>query len=143
MRSDGFDLERFVSAQADSYQRVLAELTGGKKQSHWMWYIFPQIAGLGRSDMTQRYAIQSLAEAVAYRQHPILGPRLLTCCGLVVAVEGKTALEILGSGIDVQKFQSSMTLFALTADGESVFSAALDNYFAGVADARTLALVQR
>ncbi|POZ51509.1 DUF1810 domain-containing protein [Methylovulum psychrotolerans] len=143
MRSDGFDLERFVSAQADSYQRVLAELTGGKKQSHWMWYIFPQIAGLGRSDMAQRYAIQSLAEAVAYRQHPILGPRLLTCCGLVVAVEGKTALEILGSGIDVQKFQSSMTLFALTADGESVFSAALDNYFAGEADTQTLVLLRK
>jgi uncharacterized protein (DUF1810 family) len=108
--TDRFDLQRFVDAQAPVYPRVLAELRQGRKQSHWMWFIFPQIAGLGHSPMAQRFAIASRAEALAYLGHGVLGSRLRECTALVNAVEGRTINEILGSPDDL-KFRSSMTLF--------------------------------
>lgn len=135
---DPFNLQRFVEAQAPVYERVRAELRNGRKQSHWMWFIFPQIAGLGHSAMAQRYAILSLREAEAYLQHPVLGPRLRECTRLVVQVEGKSALEILGSPDDM-KFHSSMTLFARAAPDEALFNACLDKYFDGRDDALTIA----
>jgi uncharacterized protein (DUF1810 family) len=129
-------LERFVRAQEGVYPRALAELKAGKKQSHWMWFIFPQIAGLGHSAMAQMYAIQSLKEAHAYLAHPLLGPRLRECCQAVMAVEGKSAHDIFGSPDDL-KFRSSLTLFDLASPND-IFSAALDKYFSGDADPLTL-----
>ncbi len=117
--------------------RVLEELKSGHKQSHWMWFVFPQLAGLGHSAMAQRYALADLAEARAYLAHPVLGPRLKQCTELVLAVEGKTANDIFGSPDDL-KFRSSMTLFARAAPDERPFRAALDRYFDGEADALTL-----
>ena len=117
--------------------RVLAELAAGHKQSHWMWFVFPQIAGLGHSAMAQRYAIADLDEARAFLAHPILGPRLKQCTELVLAVQGKSAHEIFGSPDDL-KFRSSMTLFAAAAPGEKIFRAALDKYFSGKGDRLTL-----
>src|SRR3974390_3102694 len=108
--TDPFDLERFVDAQAPVYRQVLSELSHGRKQSHWMWFVFPQLAGLGHSAMAQRYALSSRKEAVAYLGHAILGPRLQECTALVNAVEGQTIRQILGSPDDL-KFRSSMTLF--------------------------------
>src|SRR5690242_13482237 len=108
---DPFDLQRFVDAQANVYARVVTELSAGRKQSHWMWFIFPQVAGLGFSAMAQRYAISSRKEAAAYLAHDILGPRLVECTRLVLAVQGKTIHAILGSPDDL-KFRSSMTLFS-------------------------------
>jgi uncharacterized protein (DUF1810 family) len=137
--NDPFDLKRFVDAQASVYQRVVAELSGGRKQSHWMWFIFPQLAGLGFSEMAQRYAIASYDEAIAYLKHDILGPRLLECTALVNAVEGRTIREILGSPDDL-KFHSSMTLFA-TVSSDPAFPAAIAKYYGGVADRRTLELL--
>ncbi len=136
---DPFDLQRFVDAQAPVYDCVLAELGRGRKTSHWMWFIFPQLAGLGRSAMAERYAIRSVAEARAYLDHPILGPRLLSCVRQVNAVEGASITQILGSPDDV-KFQSSLTLFALAAADQAIFRGALDKYFGGSEDAATLAL---
>jgi len=124
------NLERFVEAQAPVYDRALAELKAGRKQSHWMWFVFPQITGLGRSPMAQHYAIQNLAEARAYLAHPLLGTRLRECIRAVLDVEGKTAREIFGSPDDL-KFRSSMTLFAHAAPGEELFRAALEKYFDG------------
>jgi uncharacterized protein (DUF1810 family) len=135
---DPFHLQRFVDAQAPVYERVRAELRNGRKQSHWMWFIFPQIAGLGRSAMAQRYAIASLEEAEAYWKHPVLGARLRECTNLMVQVDGRSAYEILGSPDDM-KFHSCMTLFARAAPDEKVFGAALDKYFDGRADASTIA----
>ena len=137
--NDPFDLKRFVDAQAPVYQRVVAELSRGRKQSHWMWFIFPQLAGLGFSEMAQRYAITSRDEVVAYLEHDILGPRLLECTALVNAVEGKTIREILGSPDDL-KFRSSMTLFAAVSS-DPAFPAAIGKYHGGVADRRTLELL--
>jgi uncharacterized protein (DUF1810 family) len=137
--SDPFDLARFVDAQAPVYRQVVAELSRGRKQSHWMWFIFPQLAGLGSSAMAQRFAIASRAEAIAYLKHDILGPRLLECTRLVNAVEGKTIREILGSPDDL-KFRSSMTLFA-AASSAPEFAAALKKYYGGEADPRTLELL--
>ena len=134
--TDPFDLNRFVQAQEAVSSAVVRELAQGRKQSHWMWFIFPQVAGLGFSAMSQRYAIGSRAEARAYLAHPILGPRLVECTGLVLAVNGRTIHAILGSPDDT-KFRSSMTLFA-TASDNPVFEAALDKYFAGERDAATL-----
>src|ERR1700677_1361041 len=119
--SDGFGLQRFVDAQAGVYERARDELREGRKRSHWMWFIFPQIAGLGFSAMAQRYAIASLDEARAYLRHPILGPRLEECTRLVVAVSGRTATEILGSPDDM-KFCSSMSLFAQAAPDRPIFA---------------------
>lgn len=135
---DPFDLQRFVAAQAPVYERVRAELKNGRKQSHWMWFIFPQIAGLGHSPMAQRYAISSLREAEAYVKHAILGPRLLECTHLLVQVEGKSARVILGSPDDM-KFRSCMTLFVHAAPEERLFRDALDKYFDGTEDPLTVA----
>ncbi len=136
--SDIFDLERFVSAQAPVYPRVVLELRAGRKQSHWMWFIFPQIAGLGFSAMAQKYSIGSRAEAVAYLDHPVLGPRLRECTRLVNAVAGKDIHAILGSPDDM-KFKSSMTLFAKIAADNADFAAALRKYYEGELDAETIA----
>jgi uncharacterized protein (DUF1810 family) len=137
--SDRFDLARFVDAQAPVYRQVVAELSRGRKQSHWMWFIFPQLAGLGFSAMAQRFAIASRDEAIAYLRHDVLGPRLLECTRLVNAVEGKTIREILGSPDDL-KFCSSMTLFAAVSSAPE-FPAGLKKYYGGEADVRTLELL--
>jgi uncharacterized protein (DUF1810 family) len=136
--ADPFDLQRFVDAQAPVYEQVRRELTVGRKQSHWMWFIFPQIAGLGQSPMSVRFAIASLEETKAYLAHPVLSPRLKECARLALDVEGKTAREIFGS-IDELKFRSSMTLFARAAPDEELFQRCLDKYFAGNPDPATLA----
>jgi uncharacterized protein (DUF1810 family) len=139
--TDPFDLQRFVDAQAPVYRRVLAELRQGQKQSHWIWFIFPQLAGLGHSPMAQRFAIGTREEAVAYLGHGVLGPRLSECTALVNAVEGRTIREILGSPDDL-KFCSSMTLFgAVSSDPE--FAEALRKFHGGTPDRRTLALLAR
>jgi len=137
--TDPFDLQRFLDAQAPIYPRVVDELRRGQKQTHWMWFVFPQLAGLGHSAMAQRFAIGSREEAVAYLGHGVLGPRLRECTALVTAVEGRTAREILGSPDDL-KFQSSMTLFgAVSSDPE--FSAAIAKFYGGRPDQRTLDLL--
>jgi uncharacterized protein (DUF1810 family) len=136
--SDPFHLQRFVDAQASVYNHVLAELRDGRKLSHWMWFIFPQIAGLGSSPMAQHYAISGRAEAEAYLAHPTLGPRLRECTGLVNQVHNRTISDIFGYPDDL-KFRSSITLFRSVAPGEAVFSASLDKYFAGEPDPATLA----
>ncbi|HJR20258.1 MAG TPA: DUF1810 domain-containing protein [Dongiaceae bacterium] len=138
MSGDPFDLQHFVDAQAPVYDRVRAELKNGRKQSHWMWFIFPQIAGLGHSAMAQRYAISSLDEARAYIAHPVLGPRLRECTRLVVQVNGKSAHDILGSPDDM-KFHSCMTLFARAAPQDEAFVEALEKYFGGAEDQATIA----
>jgi len=139
--TDRFDLQRFVDAQAPVYPRVLAELRQGQKQSHWMWFIFPQFAGLGFSAMAQRFAIGSREEAVAYLGHSILGPRLRECTALVDAVEGPTIREILGSPDDL-KFRSSMTLFGVVSS-EPLFAEAIAKFYGGVVDQQTIDLLDR
>ena len=131
-----FDLERFVAAQGHVYDDVVAELRSGRKTSHWMWFVFPQVAGLGRSAMSQQYAIASLDEARAYLAHPILGPRLRECAGAVLATTGRSAEEILG-GIDAVKLRSSMTLFHRAAPDEALFVDVLDRFFDGQVDVMT------
>ncbi len=132
-----FNLDRFVTAQASCYDRVLAELRRGHKASHWMWFVFPQIAGLGRSPTAQFYALASLDEARAYLGHPVLGPRLVECTQAATAVAEGSAYDIFG-GIDELKFRSSLTLFAVAAPDEPVFQAALDRFFEGEKDPLTL-----
>lgn len=139
--SDPFDLNRFVQAQAPIYPDALAELSTGCKRSHWMWFIFPQIDGLGFSATTKRYAIKSLDEARAYLAHPVLGDRLVECTRTVLALHGRTALEIFGRPDDM-KLQSSMTLFATIRPAGSEFAALLDKYFNGKCDPRTVELIQ-
>lgn len=134
--SPSFDLERFVEAQNHNYEAALAELSAGQKTSHWMWYVFPQIAGLGHSAMARRYAIRSLDEAKAYLQHPLLGPRLKDCCEQLMQVEGKTARDIMGSPDDI-KLRSSMTLFAIAEGKPGVFRQVLKKYYGGEVDSRT------
>ncbi|HEX9447498.1 MAG TPA: DUF1810 domain-containing protein [Dongiaceae bacterium] len=134
-------LNRFTAAQASVFDRVCAELERGRKTSHWMWFIFPQIAGLGHSEMSQRYAISGLAEAAAYLAHPILGPRLVQCCRLVLAIDNRSAEEILGS-IDAVKFRSCLTLFSHAAGADPIFKAALQKYFNGDEDKATLDRLQ-
>jgi uncharacterized protein (DUF1810 family) len=136
-RSDPFDLHRFVSAQKGVYDRALGELKAGLKTSHWMWFIFPQIEGLGHSPTTRRYSIKGLEEARRYLGHPVLGPRLVECAEAVLAISGSTAEDIFGHP-DVWKLQSSMTLFELVAGPGSVFARVLDTYYAGKRDAKTL-----
>ena len=131
------DLQRFVDAQDPVYDRVCAELRRGRKSSHWMWFVFPQLAGLGHSEMARRFALASLAEAAAYLQHPTLGPRLRECTRLVNGVEGRTIGQILGSPDDL-KFRSSMTLFARATADNRDFVDALRKYFAGEPDPLTL-----
>jgi uncharacterized protein (DUF1810 family) len=135
-----YDLERFLEAQAGVYERACAELRAGKKQSHWMWFIFPQIHGLGSSEMAVRYAISSIEEAHAYLEHPVLGQRLRECTGIVVALKDRTVEEIFGYP-DNLKFHSSMTLFAQAAtisEEDLIFSQALDKYFLGREDPATM-----
>jgi uncharacterized protein (DUF1810 family) len=135
---DPFDLARFVSAQDDlgTYERALAELRRGNKTGHWMWFVFPQIAGLGMSSMSQRYAISGLPEARAYLRHPVLGPRLRECATVLADTRGRTAEQILG-GIDALKLRSCATLFLRADPSQTVFQRVLDEYFEGVADATT------
>ncbi|MGI4978403.1 MAG: DUF1810 domain-containing protein [Janthinobacterium lividum] len=136
-----FDLERFVRAQEPVMADVRRELAAGSKRSHWMWFVFPQLDGLGHSDMARRYAIGSLAEARAYLAHPVLGARLRECAGLVNAVPGRSAREVLGSPDDL-KFRSSATLFAAAGPGEAVFAESLRRFFGGVADPATVRLLE-
>ena len=135
------DLERFVAAQERVWPAVVAELAAGAKRSHWMWFVFPQIAGLGSSPMAARFAVASLAEARDYLAHPVLGPRLREATGLMLRHAGTPPGAILGP-IDALKFRSSMTLFQLAAPGEALFQKALDAFYGGAADARTLELVR-
>lgn len=136
-REDPFNLARFTVAQENVYPSALSELRSGRKRTHWMWFIFPQIAGLGYSATSQYFAIQSLEEAQNYLNHPVLGARLRECAEAVLAVEGRSASEIFGSPDD-RKLQSSMTLFAQAADPGSVFARVLGKYFHGEQDAQTL-----
>ena len=138
--TDPFNLQRFVGAQASVYADVLDELRAGKKATHWMWFIFPQLKELGRSAIAKHYGITSLAEALAYLEHPLLGQRLLACTGLMLAARGKSALEILGSPDDL-KFRSCMTLFMAARPDLPVWQAALDQYFGGEADTATMSLL--
>ncbi len=134
--TDPYDLERFVAAQRGTYEHAVAELRGGRKTSHWMWFVFPQIAGLGHSAMAQTFAIASRAEASAYLMHPVLGPRLRECASILTALPDLTAEQIFG-GIDAMKLRSSMTLFLHADPGEQVFAQVLEQYFGGVADPAT------
>lgn len=142
--NDQFRLKRFEIAQdeAGNYAAAVSELRVGRKVSHWMWFIFPQIAGLGQSSMSRTYAITSLAEAEAYLQHPILGPRLITCTRILTEVTGRTAVDILGA-TDAMKLRSSMTLFARVAPDAALFQQVLNDYFDGVADAATESRLER
>lgn len=133
-------LDHFVAAQDRVYERVLAELRAGRKETHWMWFIFPQLRALGRSPMAQRFGLADLHAARAYTYHPILGPRLVECTGLVNHVAGRTAHEIFGSPDDL-KFRSSMTLFAHADPEEAAFRTALEKYYGGMEDELTLALI--
>lgn len=136
-----FNLEPFVAAQDPVYAQVLRELRSGRKRSHWMWFVFPQVAGLGRSSTAQHYALASLDEARAFAAHPVLGARLRECAGAVLELEGRSAEDIFGHP-DNLKFHSSMTLFALAAPAEPVFAACLDKYFGGVRDSATVRLTE-
>ena len=140
--AEAYDLGRYIAAQDGVYPRALAELQAGAKRSHWMWFIFPQIAGLGASPMARLYAIGSLSEARAYCAHPVLGARLRTCTEAVNAVVGRSAHAIFGAPDDV-KFRSSMTLFAAAAPDEPLFAQALAQYFGGSPDPLTLAKLGR
>jgi len=138
--NDPYDLERFVQAQTHDFEIALAEITSGRKRSHWMWYIFPQFTGLGFSAMSQRYAIRSIAEAQAYLNHPILGSRLMQCCEALLAINGRSAHEIFGSPDDM-KLQSCVTLFASVTPADSMFARLLEQYFSGQQDQKTLDLL--
>ena len=140
MTREAFDLERFVAAQESTYPAALAELRAGAKRTHWMWFIFPQIAGLGHSPTARFYALPGLGEARAYVEHPLLGRRILECTEAVNGVRGRTALEIFGRPDDL-KFCSSMTLFEAAAPDVDAFTRALDLYFDGVRDKRTIEIL--
>jgi uncharacterized protein (DUF1810 family) len=137
---DRYDLNRFVEAQQADYDRALSEITSGQKRTHWMWFIFPQVYGLGSSSTSKYYAIRSPEEARAYLDHPVLGPRLLACAEAAVSVEGRSATEIFGSPDD-RKLQSSATLFASGSPPGSVFHRLLEKYFRGGRDERTIELL--
>ncbi len=136
------DLDRFVAAQDRdaTHDRALAELRAGRKSSHWMWFVFPQLAGLGHSATAQAYAIADLAEARAYLAHDVLGPRLRECCRALLGLEDVSAEQVLG-GVDALKLRSSMTLFALADPSEPLFADVLDRFYAGAEDARTVRLL--
>ena len=140
---DPYDLDRFAAAQdaGGSYRQAVAELRRGRKASHWMWFVFPQVAGLGQSSVSRRYAIRSLAEARAYLAHPVLGPRLIESAEIVAGLSGPTAQQIFG-GLDAMKLRSCMTLFGAAAPGQPVFGAVLERYFGGVADPATQARIE-
>lgn len=135
-----FDLQRFVDAQQAVYETVLAELRAGHKRTHWMWFIFPQIAGLGRSSTARHFALSGIDEAQAYLAHPLLGQRLEECCRILVAIDGRTASQIFGYPDDL-KLHSSLTLFAQAAPGQPLFETCLAQYFKGQRDAATLELL--
>jgi uncharacterized protein (DUF1810 family) len=137
-----FDLQRFVEAQDPIYDQIRAKLTAGAKTSHWMWFVFPQLQGLGRSAMAVKYEIASLEEAQAYWWHPVLGARLKECVELVLAVKGKSAFQIFGTPDDL-KFRSSMTVFYRAVPDEPLFKRALDKYCDGREDPRTVELLAR
>ena len=137
---DPYELNRFISAQEGVYDRALAELRGGQKRTHWMWFIFPQIDGLGHSPTTRHYAVKSVEEARRYLGHPVLGARLVECAEAILAVQGRSVSDIFGYPDDM-KLQSSMTLFALVAGPCSVFERVLEKYYEGKRDARTLQIV--
>ena len=134
------DLDRFIAAQEGAYEGALAELRAGRKTGHWIWFVFPQVAGLGRSEMSRIYAIGSLAEARAYLAHPLLGPRLRECVAALLATRGLSAEAMLGS-IDAVKLRSSMTLFLRAAPDEPSFQAVLERFYAGRPDAATDAIL--
>ena len=138
--NDPYNLDRFVQAQKDDYNQALSEIKKGRKRSHWMWCIFPQFAGLGRSQTSQHYAIKSVAEVQAYLSHPVLGPRLTECAEALLQVEGRSASEIFGSPDD-RKLRSCATLFACVSPSGSVFERLLDKYFQGERDGTTLRLL--
>jgi len=135
---DAYELQRFVAAQdaGGTYRRAAAELRNGRKDSHWMWFVFPQVAGLGYSQASRTYAISSLAEARAYLAHPVLGPRLIACAAILTGLPDRTAEQIFGE-VDALKLRSSMTLFMRAAPGEPVFRQVLDRYFGGEPDSAT------
>jgi uncharacterized protein (DUF1810 family) len=135
-----FDLERFVAAQQGVYDGVLRELRAGRKTGHWIWFIFPQVVGLGRSELSRFYGIESIDEARAYLEHPVLGPRLRECVGAVLATSGTTAEGIFGS-LDAMKVHSSMTLFHRATPAEPLFTEMLERFYGGVADEATDALL--
>ena len=138
--TDPHNLSRFVLAQEDAYTQALSEIRDGRKRTHWMWYVFPQFDGLGSTPTSKRYSIKSIAEAKAYLDHPILGPRLIECVEATLAVDGRSALEIFGSPDDL-KLRSCATLFACVSPAGSAFDRLLAKYFQGVRDGRTLELV--
>jgi uncharacterized protein (DUF1810 family) len=138
---DPDDLERFVQAQQPVYASVCAELAAGHKRSHWMWFVFPQLRGLGRSDTARHFGLAGLAQARAYARHPLLGARLVACTDLVLGVEGRSALDIFGSPDDL-KLRSCMTLFEAAVPDEPRFARVLERYFAGQRDPLTLALIR-
>jgi uncharacterized protein (DUF1810 family) len=140
--STPFDLERFVEAQAPSYRSVVAELKAGDKRSHWMWFVFPQVAGLGSSPTAQRFGISGLPEARAYLAHPVLGPRLRECATALLALDSSDPVDVLNSGVDALKLRSSMTLFALAAPDEPLFQQVLDRFYGGEQDAATLRILR-
>ena len=141
--SDPYQLERFTAAQDQdgTYERAVAELRAGRKVSHWMWFVFPQIGGLGFSAISKRYAISSLGEARAYLTHPVLGPRLITAANIVAGTEGRSAEQIFGP-VDALKLRSSMTLFGAADPDQPAFTKVLDKYFTGTPDEATLARLQ-
>lgn len=134
------ELERFMHAQDAAWEHVVEELEDGAKQTHWMWFVFPQLRGLGRSDLARRFGIASLAEAEAYVEHPLLGPRLLQCCEILERLQGRSALAIFGA-VDELKLRSCLTLFERAAPNEPVFTHLLEKYFGSQRDAATLALL--
>ena len=138
---DPFDLDRFLKAQASAYEQAVAELRRGQKRSHWIWFIFPQLRGLGFSSMSGTYGIDSEAEAAAYLRHPVLGPRLLDCTRLVVETEHRSIEQIFGS-VDAMKFRSSVTLFGHAAPEEPLFAQAIAKYYGGEPDDRTLEMLE-
>ncbi len=140
MRDDAFDLDRFLRAQENVYETALREVRNGRKQTHWMWFIFPQIAGLGRTDVSQLYAIKSREEAVAYLEHPVLGTRLREISDALLSVEDKSAAEIFGTPDDL-KLRSSMTLFKSVSTENEVFLQVLDRYYAGEEDPQTFRIL--
>ena len=140
--TDRYHLKRFVDAQEQAFDNVLTELKRGRKYGHWIWFIFPQLKGLGLSPTSEFYGITSLDEAKAYLQHPVLGPRLVQCTELAIAIQSSDAEEILGQ-IDAMKFRSCMTLFAAADPGQRLFSQALEKYFAGEGDPLTLSYLRK
>jgi uncharacterized protein (DUF1810 family) len=131
-----FDPQRFVDAQSQTYQQALAELRGGHKRTHWMWFVFPQVAGLGRSGMAQRFALPGAAEARAYYSHPVLGRRLVECARALTDLDTADAVEVFGT-VDAMKLRSSMTLFAIAVPEEPVFREVLEHFFSGELDEET------